>query len=649
MPQIQTAAERLERVRETLEGFQGARAGSRTARRLGLSRGQNLLIGAALHAAARLDRGLKPTELEEQLLQMLRAGADDDAEVGSWGRLFAEQRSARGGVKVFPAPINQLDVNTGYSMEDLLVDLVEVTSEIVAQPNVEIVDVTQTTSGESTDREEFLQALAEYGGGVTVLTTPEERQMRAAVPVLPLRVVLKPSWFRCDRRSTELGKDEIYWAMAAGADSNAKKSFKTPEFGSVVTGSERQFNGQHAFTLADTTVRGHLSLNIECWEADHSSGGFYNKMREVLATMAERLAEGSRSQTYSPPEHGGDNGEGWAALLAIILGLVNLLLGWLTNDDDLVCERSIGLSRYALSGYFTPTGREASWLFDGGKQGRHRLYLHGTVAPVTVPVRYRYVTQAGSWNGEAPIGDQRNVAAPPVGVSYNGNLGILYADAATNELLWTGHGNDAGTGFRGVGTAVPPGVAVHDGKLYCAHLGLDKSLYWNTLTSDGWSSSTEFYGWGTRHSPALAVHNNTLYCAHTGIDGSVYLSAFTGSGWGTAVKFESWGTTSAPALTSHAGQLYCAHRGVDDKIYLASSSNGTSWGGASAVSGWMTYDAPALASFTNKLHLAHRDRNGTLYVGAQNGSTWSATQLQTGGYGAPSLAPHDGQLFALYV
>lgn len=73
MPEIRTSAERLERVRETLEGFQGARAACRAARRQDLSRGQNLLLGAALHAAARLEQGLEPTMLEEQLLQMLRA------------------------------------------------------------------------------------------------------------------------------------------------------------------------------------------------------------------------------------------------------------------------------------------------------------------------------------------------------------------------------------------------------------------------------------------------------------------------------------------------------------------------------------------------------------------------------------------------
>ncbi|NUK72811.1 hypothetical protein HRW23_32570 [Streptomyces lunaelactis] len=650
MPQFRTAAERLEQVRETLEGFQGARAGSRAARRLGLSRGQNLLIGAALHAAARLEQGLEPTELEELLLQMLRAGADDDAEVASWGRLFAEQRSVRGGVKVFPAAINGLDVKTGYRMEDLRADLAEVTPEIVAQPNVEIIDVTRTTPGESTDSEEFLEALAEYGGGVTVLTASQER-MAKPVPALPLKVHLAPSWFRCDRRSGELGKDEIYWAMSAGADSNAKKSFKTPEFGSVVTGSERAFTGSHAGTLADTTVRGHLALNIECWEADHSSGGFYNKMREVLATMAERLADGAKEQTYSPPDREGGNADGWAALLAIVLGLVNLLLGWLTNDDDLVCERSIGLSRDALTRHFTPTGREASWVFDGGGGGRHRLYLRGTVSLLQVRPRYRTLSGSG-WGTETYFSDRRNVSTPPVGVSHENNStkpGVFYTDAATNELFWADTTDNDGAGFQGVGTAVPPAAAVHGGNLYCAHLGLDKRLYWNVRTGSNWGGPNAIAHWDTRHSPALAVHNNTLYCAHTGVDGHLYLATFTGSGWGNLTMFGAWGTATAPALTSHGGRLYFAHVGLDGRIYLDSSANGTSWSGAGAVSSWLTYDTPALASHGGTLHLAYRDRSGNLHVGAQTGSSWSATQVQTGGHGTPSLVSHNGNLHALYV
>ncbi|MGY5130027.1 hypothetical protein [Streptomyces nigrescens] len=304
-----------------------------------------------------------------------------------------------------------------------------------------------------------------------------------------------------------------------------------------------------------------------------------------------------------------------------------------------MCERSIGLSRGALNRYFTAAGREEWWDFNGGGGGRHRLWLHGTITPVTAQAYRQSKHRLGNWGGHYSIGDSRNVGIPPVGVSYNGGVSIFYADAATNELLWNPGRVGAGTGFHGVGTAVPPGVAVHDGKLYCAHLGIDNRLYWNAHTNDTWSAPTAIPHWGTRHSPALAVHNNTLYCAHTGIDGGIYLSALNGSSWGNAVKLGGWKTTSAPALTSHAGQLYCALRGNDDKIYLASSSNGTSWGTASVINGgWLTFDAPALASFNGRFYLAYRDRSGALYV-VEQGSTWSATQIRTSGYGAPSLAP----------
>ncbi|MCX4547179.1 hypothetical protein [Streptomyces sp. NBC_01565] len=644
MSEIRTAAERLEKVRETLEGFQGARAGSRVARRLALSRGQNLLIGAALHAAARLDKGLEPTELEELLLQMLRAGADDDAEVGSWGRLFAEQRSARGGVKVFPGVINQLDVSTGYGMEELRADLAEVTPEIVAQPNVEIVDVTKTTPGEEKDSPEFLQALAEYGTGITVLTTPEERQERAPAPGWPLQVHLAPHTFYCERRSNEVGHDEIYWALSAGTDHMAKKSGKTPEFGSVLAGHTRYFTDPHAFTLVEGPVRGYVALNIECWEADDSSGGFYNKMREVLGTMAERLAEGAQSQTYDPPSGGGDNAESWAALLAVVLGLVNLLLGWLTNDDDLVAERSIGLSRQALKQYFTPAGREEWWWFDGGSGGKHKLYLRGTVTEVT-PEGHRRVKGAnGAWGTTYSLPYERNLGAPLASVTYDGSPHTFYVDAATSELR---RHTDS---IPGVRTAVAPGVAVHDGKLYCMYLGLDSRLYWCALSNGTWSTPSPIPGWNTRHSPALAATNSTLYSAVVGLDGVVWISAFTGNGWSPHVATGGWNSLSAVSLISHKNTLHCAHRGSQDGIYLSWSADGIDWarpiGGGRA-----TYEAPALGSYYGKLHLAYRDLNGNVqaHEWTDQNSWGPATQLQAGGHGAPCLATSSTGLTAYFV
>ncbi|MFE9368467.1 hypothetical protein ACFYM2_01585 [Streptomyces sp. NPDC006711] len=659
MPEFRSAEERLERVRETLRGFQGERARSRAARRRGLSRGQNLLLGAALHAASRFEQGLEPTGLEAMLLDVLRAGAADDREIASWGRVFAEQRTARGGVAVFPAEVNRLEDKTGYDFAQLRDDLAALTAEIVAQPNVEIVDVTGTEPEGPRDSEEFLRALAEYGAGVTVLTASRGTEAADAADVarvpaasaMPLRVKLAPSRFVCERRSDELGKDEIYWAMAAGTDTEAKNSAKTPEFGSVVTGSDRAFTGDHALTLVDGTVRAYVSLNIECWEADHSSGGFYNKMREVLRTLSDRLAEASKEQNYSPPDRE-FNAEGWAALLSVLGELINALLGWLTNEDDLVCERSIGLSHAALTRYFTPAGRDESWMFDGGRGGRHKLWLRGAVEPVPVRPHYRRTAGTNWETGEGAFDDKRTVGTAPVGVffTYDTQPSVFCTDAATQYLYWAPHTNTPGTTFHGVATHVPPGAAVHDGTLHCVHIGRDDRVWWNSRTATGgWTFPVHVSAWDSALTPALASHNGTLYCAYVGGDGRIHVSLLTGTIWSGATTITGWQTPRPVALTSHAGRLYLAHTGMDGAVWLASSTDGVTWAGLAGVGTATTIEAPALASHAGKLHVAYRDASGTLHIAVQNGTAWSTTQVQTGGYGAPSLTARADRLYALFI
>ncbi|MFJ7148909.1 hypothetical protein ACIQVT_11985 [Streptomyces sp. NPDC100445] len=645
MAEIRTAAERLDLVRETVQGFKGARAQSRSARRRGLSRGQNLLLGAALHAAARFDQGLEPTELEASLLEALRAAAEDDAEVASWGRVFAEQRTARGGAEIFPTAVNALDAKRGYELADLRADLEAVTAEIVAQPNMAVVDVTRAAPGESADSEEFVQALAEYGGGVSVLTTPEDflpAGQAEAMGALPEYLALRTSYFRCEKRSSEpSGKDEIYWAIAAGTDHQEQKSQKSDEMGSVVAGSERWFEVH----LVDGPVRSFVSLNIECWEADDSSGGFYNKMREVLRDLSKRLADGSQEQSYNPPDRE-FNADGWLALLAILGELINALLGWLTNDDDLVCERSIGFTCNALHQYFTPTGREESWLFDGGGAGRHRLYLHGTIRPFPVKGNYRTVDRAGTWSSDIVAAGGTHLGTPMVAISFDGSLDAFYTDM--NHKLHRAPSLAAGT-LLGREVQMPLAVAVHDNKLYNANLGLDGKLYWQARHEIGTTPVRPMPAWETVFNPALASHNGTLYCAYVAMDGSVYLSTFNAStdGWNPAVQLGGWQTSGAVALTSHTdGNLYLAMLGMDGEPYLAATGDGRNWTGVGRMTSYAPPMSapPVLASFNGKLYYALRDKLGRLDVGV-HGESSSRKHFPVPGYGAPCLAVHGERLY----
>jgi hypothetical protein len=181
--------------------------------------------------------------------------------------------------------------------------------------------------------------------------------------------------FQCVRRSGEwTGSDEIFWGVSAGSDTTAKKSFKTREYGSVNTREFHQFD--YDYNAGETyvfvgTVDQHLSTEFQCWEADDSNGGFYNDLRSALSTFADGAADTSMEMTRSGSSQ--QKNAAWAALLSLGARLLDWLLSVFTNDDDLVCERTIGFDRNALIRLRDMGGNYYN--FDGGDGGYHHLYL----------------------------------------------------------------------------------------------------------------------------------------------------------------------------------------------------------------------------------------------------------------------------------
>lgn len=264
MPELSTTAEeRLERVRATLAGT--ARADSRAARRLRLGPAGNLLTAALLRAAERLDAGEELTGLEERLVGVLRIVVPDE-EITAFGRVYREA-VAQGAVGCLPKAVTSRSAVSGYAMADLIADLGEAAPQILAQPNVNIVNVADLVeAGGSVDSQEFVAALGEYGSGATVVTGPE---LPAAQGAGRLTARLRLTRFYCERSTgdTVFGPaDEIYWVTAAGADSRDKKTFTSQEFGSINTGSGRDFPaGTYLFNGG---VQRTVISNIECWERD---------------------------------------------------------------------------------------------------------------------------------------------------------------------------------------------------------------------------------------------------------------------------------------------------------------------------------------------------------------------------------------------
>ncbi|GAA1243333.1 hypothetical protein GCM10009665_37740 [Kitasatospora nipponensis] len=361
-----TPEDRLQKLRATLSG---GRAETPAGRRLRLNRPGNVLVGALLHGADRMEKGLELTDLEQRLIDLVGDFVPVE-ELGEFGRVYREA-AARGPITILPERITSLPLETGYSLADLKADLPAITAQVMAQPNVRVVDVSALREGEPLDDEEFVAALAEYGRGATFLKGSASGDGVAAADDIQGQVRMHA--FTCERRSNELGKDEIYWGIASGSDRQAKTSYNTREYGSTVAGTRHVFDA-NTFVF-NGTLNQHITCEIQCWEADASPGGFYTELRKALARWAEAALDLSVTLTKSDS----DTAAGWAAWFAIGAGLLNLILGWLINDDDLVCERSFAFNRAALRDLAgRPQGD--TWLFDGGSQGRHRLELRWTGA-----------------------------------------------------------------------------------------------------------------------------------------------------------------------------------------------------------------------------------------------------------------------------
>ncbi|MEV4129594.1 hypothetical protein [Nocardia sp. NPDC049707] len=212
------------------------------------------------------------------------------------------------------------------------------------------------------------------------------------------------------------------------------------------------------------------------------------------------------------------------------------------------------------------------------------------------------------WSEDTYLGAHTSGAGPALAV-YNDTLHCVHRGGGSQTQLWwtTFDGkkwsDDVQIGGR---TSHGPGLAVHDGKLFCAYKGYNNNqLYWRTLTDKGWSGEDTLPG-KTNSNPALASYKNTLYAMYTAYNSSVlYVNRFSGDRWQGDYSLPNHKSTEGPALAVYNNELYCVHRGAtnDKKLWWARTSNGTSWTQDSALPAHTSAQGPAI--------IAYRDLNGT--------------------------------------
>ncbi|KAI9369186.1 hypothetical protein BJX61DRAFT_173817 [Aspergillus egyptiacus] len=375
-----------------------ARAKSAPANAKLLQPGSNIILGAAIHGMARRSKGVTNlTEIENIGVKFFDIMAESEEELKTYGEICAEAKtiSRSGGFVAanIPSSITTLSEETPYTRERFMADVKELAVATLQQPHIRAVTPEQIKPDgtiETTDA--FAKASSELGRGVNIFTVSKdsskgalnEDEIRGKMSgrigpggkiMIPMKI--EPELFKCYKESGEAGKDEIYFTWGFGGDGEAEVAHRTGEFGSVTTGTQRSFPREPPVYrgYVENACAGH----IICWEADHSSSEWYDKLIQVMREVANHssylsLSVGDEDLDFLIGLIPGPIGD-FANIGFWLENIANLIANFLEifrNHDDKVMEHSYAYSRDYL---LTAVPREfyVGYEFNGGGGG-HFLF-----------------------------------------------------------------------------------------------------------------------------------------------------------------------------------------------------------------------------------------------------------------------------------
>lgn len=638
-------AERATRLAEQLTGT-SQRRGARAVRAGGAG---NLLWGVALHTAARLDAGLELSDLEQRLAFALLKLMPED-EVREWGRAW-EQARRRGAVPGFPEAAVRLAPTESYSLHSLRQDLPGIGAQVLAQPNMNVVRVGEAGYPGPVDSEEFLAAAEEAGCGLTVVLGPEPAGADVASA---LSAEVHIPYFICKKGTGDSffgGRDEIYWAIAAGSDSRTAWSYCSPEFGAVEEGDKRSFPaGAAVFTGLVNKV---MFFDVECWEKDR--GGFWDDIKDALFDVAEACVDSS----VEVMEHGEREDAALAALVGIVSAIMGALLDIILGQDDLIQHRTMSFSRSALDTLIDKAGGD----FDFRGEGAHYVLRIGARR---LPSYMRYITlDAGSstWSAPGNMPGMHTMDNPGT-ATFENRLYCVVRPPGTASLDFTSFdGYEWTEPRRGINPA-PVSSGVGMGVIYGSTVTM--------VTRLGQAASQQKPGFyhvrpGGELSTAISTGPMVTDATPNAADGFSEVSVvFRGSGntdlyfsevalngnWSPPAKVPDSAGRLGPGVAKHGAEVHVVHRSLttdDLRHHVYHEAHG--WRTMGPLGGHFSVQRPALASFDGKLHCVYRGHNNkNLWWTTWDGTQWATARLLSAAASVmgPDLTVLNGRLYCVY-
>ncbi|MEU6331753.1 hypothetical protein ABZ851_31410 [Streptomyces sp. NPDC047049] len=654
-----TAQERMDRLQRLLSGT----SESRTARNLARGEKTNVLWGVALHAADRLRQGEALTDLEEKLVSVLRAVLPEE-EIGEWGRAYRETVAANGTCVGVPQTVAARPASKGYCLADWAGDQPAVAEEWARQPNTAVLDRQGWAAGGEFDSPELIEALPEWGFGVTAaspLTGPASPKEGARDDQQELQEFHAGILFESFYVHRTVGdgwpgtRDEIRWTSAGSTDRTRARPFLSQEFGGNATGEGNRIPFPGNRTVFRGAGNSGLVLNVMCWEWDTGDGDL-DSIGEVLTKVNDNILfsllwdvviELTMSEILGL----------LADITMFSLTLINLIV-----KNDLSCARTIFLTPWDLALLARRGG--ADWHFNG--DGHHSLRVR-TEGPIPFPkgtLEYVFSEVGPGWATPVPL-PWVSMTAPAL-ASYDKALYALFVRPEDHAVMWTRLKDGRWSEPERVNawtSLLSPSLTVFNDRLHCVfpHPGTDR-LHWATFDGTTWSPTQEIPDCPATHrTPALAATTDRLYLEVVDAShGSSHTFTSTGTSW-TRRHTDIFDTTpSAVSLTWDPGyRIFKAKRGDDNsvKVYTTPADGTIAWLPDDVPPGWRITCGPTITGHLLQTWLFLRAEDGTLRGSVRHRNRpWVATFYPNAAGADDPIRPmdevdafsHAGTLYVMY-
>ncbi|KAE8384269.1 hypothetical protein BDV23DRAFT_189375 [Aspergillus alliaceus] len=480
--------------------------------------GSNLLLGIAQHGLARRSQGHSLSALEKLAVSPFEALAREEAELDEYGKAAMESKTSRAMTGVIPMSILDLPKSEPYDRERLAKDMKDMMDEVVRQPHIRVLSVNEFKERTVEDNAKFNDATARLKRGLTFFyPDPKSESQDASTAIAG-----QQNW----------EKDEIYWSWASAADSRQTREERTKEFGSIVTGKTRYFDGDHAHhSIFNGVVPSILSTTIVCWEADNSSNPWY---LELERTMREISRISGKFNQYTGIKWidfligllpGVENYKDFIWWIEQISGLTAALLNFFVNPDDLVQQLTLAWSLEAIEQQSAPG--EPSFMFDGGTDGKHELWLRRGNAYNSGCERLAVDTIDSlppRLTGEYKIMPMQAIEGPSIGARFPIPI-CCYRNHNNNDIVYSPTLDTPPKVLPGAKSRSRPMMA-RKGTLTCiAYRGMDEGIYVaSTNTGINWETVRIGNDAMTCASPGICILRDMAVCFCYDVDNYFYVS-----------------------------------------------------------------------------------------------------------------------------